>query len=149
MLLDLVKPVEHVALGQVWKCGAKLGFPKRILVLALEACAFARRLSYKGAVSEVAITATAILAGGGMATDLLFVSLVEAVDGVLRRHEEAATETTLRCYMIVDDIKFTVEGQETRVAATLPRVAEDAVRTLEDCLNMQVSRNTHVSSEKL
>ena len=141
ILLDLVKAFEQVVLGQVWRCGARQGFPRRILVLALEACAFARRLSYRGAVSSEANTATAILAGGGMATDLLFVSLVEAVDGILRRHEVAATETTLRCYMMVDDIKLTVEGREARVAETLPIVADDAVSTLEGCLKMQVSRN--------
>ena len=141
VMLDLVKAFEQVVLGQVWRCGAKLDFPKRLLTLALEACAFTRRLSYKGAVSSEAHTVTAILAGGGMATDLLFVALVEAVDGILRRHEEAATRTTLRCYMIVDDIKLTVEGPEARVAEVLPAVADDAVSTLEETLNMQVSRN--------
>ena len=82
VLLDLVKAFEQVVLGQVWKCGAWLGLPKRILVLAMKACAFTRRLAYKGAGSSEANTATAILAGGGMATDLLFLSLVEAVDCV-------------------------------------------------------------------
>ena len=73
VFVDLVKAFEQVILGRVWSSGLKHRIPMQILRLALEACAFARRLKYKGAVSEAAPTLTAILAGSGRATDLLYV----------------------------------------------------------------------------
>ena len=124
VFLDLVKAFEQVALGNVWRCGLKHRFPQRILSLALEACAFTRRLSYRGAISEESSTTTAILAGCGYATDLLFVTLVDAVDEILLLHERADTRTTLRCFMAVDDIRLTTEGEEERVVAVLPALAE-------------------------
>ena len=141
VFIDLVKAFEQVVLGQVWRSGLKHRMPRRILRLALESCAFSRRLTYKGAVSEVADTYTAILAGSGRATDLLFVTLIDAVDGILRRHEYADTRTVLRCFMVVDDIRLAVEGEEGEVAAYLPAIADDAVQVLEGQLNMQVSRD--------
>ena len=149
VFLDLVKAFEQVALGQVWRSGAKHRVPQRVLSLALEACAFTRRLSYRGAVSREAHTTTAILADSGFATDLLFVTLVEAVGEILLRHERADTRTTLRCFMMVDDVRLTVEGQEDCVADTLPLVAEDVVSILEGCLNMQVSRDSGAEVGKI
>ena len=141
VFLDLVKAFEQVVLGNVWRSGLAHHMPRRLLALALEACAFHRRLSFRGAVSEAAQTFTAILAGGGFATDLLFVTLVDAVDEILLQHEKADTHTTLRSFMIVDDIRLVVEGSEERVHQVLPVVAQMAVHTLEERLHMQVSRN--------
>ena len=99
-LLDLVKAFEQVVLAQVWNCGLTHGIPKRLLVLSLEACAFTRRLKYRGAVSEPASTCTAILARSGRATDLLLVALIDAVHDLMKEHEARATRTTLRSFMI-------------------------------------------------
>ena len=48
VLLDLTKAFERVPLERVWRRGIIRGFPRRILALGLEACAFARRLVYRG-----------------------------------------------------------------------------------------------------
>ena len=148
ILLDLVKAFEQVVLGYVWEHGLAHLMPKRILTLALELCTFARRLSFRGAVSEEVHTMTAILAGGGFATDLLFVTLIDAIDEVLRRHEVADTRTVLRCFVIVDDIRLQVEGPSALVDAVLPAVARHTVELLEDHLQMQVSRNDGVTMGK-
>ena len=139
--IDLVKAFEQVLLAHVWDRGRAHGMPLQILVLALEACVFTRRLTYCGAVSEPAETSTAILAGSGRATDLLLVALVDSVDGLLREHEHRAARTTLRCFMIVDDVKLVVEGVEEDVAEQLPKIARKAVRVLEEDLHMCVSRD--------
>ena len=141
IFLDLLKAFEQVVLANVWRSGLKHRMPQRILALALEACAFTRRLSFRGAISQAAETKTAIIAGGGFATDLLFITLVDAVDEILLLHEKADTNTTLRAFMIVDDIRLLVEGSEECVAKVLPAVAEQAVRVLEGRLCMKVSRD--------
>ena len=148
MFLGLVKAFEQVVLGRVWRSGLAHQMPLRILTLALEACTFNRRLSFRGAVSEAAHTVTAILAGGGFATDLLFVTLLDAVDEILVLHEQADTRTTLRCFMVVDDIRFQVQGLEECVDHVLPAVAKRAVHILEEQFHMQVSRNDGTSQGK-
>lgn len=146
--LDLVKAFEQVVLAHVWDSGRKHMMPTQILVLALEACVFVRRLTYRGAVSEAAETSTAILAGGGRATDLLLVALVDSVDHLLIEHERRATRTTLRCFMIVDDLKLALEGLEEEVAQQLPEISWEAIQVLEDHLRMQVSRDQGTSLGK-
>ena len=91
--------------------------------------------------SEPANTCTAILAGSGRATDLLLVALIDAVDDLMKEHEARATRATLRSFMIVDDVRFVLEGEEEAVAAQLPKLAQQAVRVLEENLHMCVSRD--------
>ena len=142
VFIDLVKAFEQVVLGRVWSSGLKHGMQRPILRLAVEACAFTRRLKYKGAISEAASTLTAILAGSGRATDLLLVTLIDAVDEALLQHERMQTNTALRCFMIVDDIRFAVQGREDEVADVLPRLADTVVKILESDLHMEVSRDS-------
>ena len=142
IFLDLVKAFEQVILAQVWKKGCAHGMPVEVLALSLEACAFTRRLTYRGAVSEPAETCTAILAGSGRATDLLLLALIDSIDNIMIEHESSAIQATLRCFTIVDDIRFAVEGEEEVVARYLPKLAERAVCTLEEDLCMCVSRDS-------
>jgi hypothetical protein len=81
-LLDLVKAFELVRLELVWRCGLRLHFPVRILRLMLQAFAFARSLVMNGAISAAVMTLSAILAGGGFATDALFLVLVGPCDEI-------------------------------------------------------------------
>ena len=146
--IDLVKAFEQVILSQVWHRGRVHGMPVKILALSLEACAFTRRLTYKGAVSEPAETYTAILAGSGRATDLLLLALMDSIDGIMMERELSATRATLRCFTIVDDIRFVVEGEEEVVAEKLPKLAKRAVLALEEHLHMSVSRDSgHVQGK--
>ena len=85
-----VKAFEQVVLSQVWEKGVKHCMPRRILVLTLEACSFGKRLSFRGCVSNEAQTLTGILARSEFATDLLLVSLVDGVDGILQRNARNA-----------------------------------------------------------
>ena len=50
IFIDLVKAFEQVVLGRVWHSGVKHGMPRPILRLAIESCAFVRRLKYRGAI---------------------------------------------------------------------------------------------------
>ena len=72
VLSDLVRASGQVARHKVWEQGLAKEMPRKLLTLALEACAFGRRLTYRGSVSEVAWTLSAILAGSGFAGDMLF-----------------------------------------------------------------------------
>ncbi len=82
-LIDLVKAFEQVILARVWASGIRLGFPPVILRLAMELCSARRRLMFRRACStKAADTLTAILAGSGFASDLMFVMLVEPLDTV-------------------------------------------------------------------
>ncbi len=134
VLIDLVKAFEMIVLSHVWNKGLVHRFPVQILRLSLETCSFARRLTYRGAVSKVSNTLTAIIAGGGMATDLLFVALVDAVDALIIRHEA-------KVFMIADDIRLVVEGRELDVVDRVQVLAEDAIDMLEHSLHMEVSRD--------
>ena len=87
--------------------------------MALEACSFGRWLSFKNCVWEESPTLTAVLAGMGIATDQLFVSLVDGVDGIMMRSKTAATGCSLRCFMVADDIRFVAEGLEDIVDVVL------------------------------
>ena len=141
VLVDLVKAFEQVALNLVWEQGRSMGFPVRILVLTLESCAFARRLTYRGAVSGTAKTLSAVLVGGGFATDLLFVTLVKGVDEIMLRHERAGMKCGLRSFMVVDDIRFVLEGRKHRVLGGVTRVVENIMDVFEGQLSMEVSRD--------
>ena len=82
-LMDLAKAFERVALHLVWEAGVRHGFPLKVLRLILEAFAFARHLSYQGAVSEAILTLSAVLAGGGIRAGRL-------VPGPARPHRPGA-----------------------------------------------------------
>ena len=113
--------------------------PRKLLILTLEACAFGRRLTYKGAVSEEAYTLSAILAGSGFAVDLLLVTLIVGMDEIMKRKEPLAVGCTLRAFMIVDDIRIVVEGQPRQVSRGILKVTEAALSVLEQALLMEVS----------
>ena len=136
VLLDLVKAFEQVALSKVWKQGLKHKMPRKLLVLSLEACAFGRRLTYKGAVSGVAKTLSAILAGGGQAVDLLLVTLMGGMDEIMKRSEELAAGCALRGFLVVDDVRLVVEGPRRKVCKGILKVTEAAVQILEASLLM-------------
>ena len=148
IFIDLVKAFEQVVLGRVWHSGVKHGMPRSILRVAIEACAFVRRLKYKRAVLEPAATLTAILAGSGRATDLLFVTPVDAVDEALVQHERISAHTALRCFMVVDDIRFALQGREDQVARVLQCLAQKVVAALEKDLCMEVSRDSGFTEGK-
>ena len=76
-LVDLVKAFEMVKLELVWARGIELGFPALILRMVLETFAFTRRLYLRGAVADAVDTLSAILAGGGFATDALLIVLIK------------------------------------------------------------------------
>ena len=83
VMLDLTKAFEQVLLQKVWEQGMLQNMPGQLLVMALESCAFGRRLTFKGAVSDVVNTLSAILAGSGFAVDLLTVVLSSGLDDLL------------------------------------------------------------------
>ena len=141
ILFDLVNAFEQVALNQVWEQGIAMGMPADILILEPEACAFGRRLTYKGMVSKTSSTLSAALAGGGFAADLLFVTLVKGVDEMMRRSETAKKLCTTRAFMIVDDVRVELEGPARAVARGASRIVEDAIEISEGQMHMELSRD--------
>ena len=111
------------------------------VALALEACSFGRRLSYRGCVSDESWSLTAILAGSGFATDLLFVALVDSIDGILARNDKKVTGCMLRCFVIADDVRFVVEGRKDLVGENIVSITDEAAFMLDDILHMQMSKD--------
>ncbi len=135
VLVDLVKAFEMIILARVWKVAIRLEFPPHLLRLSMEVCAFERRLAYRGAYSEgTAHTLTAVLAGSGYATDYMFIMIIDAMDDILRNHNNVSA-----C-VIADDVKLSVAGEEDRVAKDISGVAEEFINVLEKQLQMEVSK---------
>ena len=102
----------------------------------MELCTFDRRLAYKKAVSkEVASTCTAILAGLGVATDLMFLKLVRPLDKLQLGCEG------LSLYVVADDLRLGMQHKDEHIlAARTTTATQKAIELLEDEEHMQVSR---------
>ena len=135
VLIDLVKAFEMVKLELVWYAGIRCGFPAAMLKLVLESFSFARRLKCGGAYSEEFNTLSAVLAGGGYATDALFLVLVEPCDTLLRTFPQADI-----C-LFVDDLTIHVRGSDTSVARDLPAATDWCIDAFENELCLTVSRS--------
>ena len=108
-LLDLVKAFEMVRLELIWARGIELGFPALILRMVLETFAFTRRLFLHGAVADAVDTLSAILAGGGFATDAMPIVLIKPCDTLTRELSDPDL-----C-LFVDDLTIHVVGNENCV----------------------------------
>ena len=133
-MLDLVKAFEMVRLELVWARGLELGFPAVVLRATLESFSFARRLMLDGAVSDPVSTCTAILAGGGFATDAMFIVLLKPCDTIAR-----SLPTADLC-LFVDDLTIHVVGSESAVHAQLTAAIDLSIELLEDDMELQLSR---------
>ena len=98
-----------------------------MLRLALELCTVKRRLIYrKAARQEAARTLTAILAGLGVATDLMLIKVMNPVDTVVHRYPE------LKVYVIADDVKLGMHDKdEERLARQMAEATHELVRLVE------------------
>ena len=134
-LMDLAKAFEMVSLQHVWAAGIRHGFPLDLLVLILEAFAFARNLVYQGSVSEPTLTLSAVLAGGGFAQVALYLVMIDPLDRI-----QAQCTIGLTLCLYVDDIGVHVVGHEDMVATTLAACTGELIHMLEDELGMKVSR---------
>ena len=137
VLVDLVKAFEQVMLQLVWAAGLEHGFPMKILRLSMEACAFPRRMVYRGAYSERSVsTLSAILAGHGFGTDFMLLALMGPIDQLLANHPG------LSVFLVAEDATFGLHGpDEEAVAKELGIATEGCFAALEDGHGMQVSRN--------
>ena len=135
-LVDLVKAFEMVKLEIVWRRGLQLHFPPQILRLTLESFAFVRRLMLSGAVADGVSTLSAVLAGGGFATDALFIVLVRPCDELL---VEPSVGNLSIC-LFVDDLTLHVTGSEREVAEGLAAAVDRCIGKMEGELEMTVSR---------
>ena len=134
IMVDLVKAFESVPLWRIWEAGLRRHLPTRLLRLALEACSFTRRLVYNSAFSAPVETLSAILAGGGMAVDLLALAMEEIVD------EASRICPAVTPFLVVDDLTFLACGPENTVIAQVVRAARNCIEQFED-RGMVVSRN--------
>ena len=135
-LVDLVKAFEMVKLELVWRQGLALHFPPLVLRMVLESFAFARMLSWKGAVAEEVHTLSAILAGGSFATDALYIVLIWPCDELVFENPRADL-----C-LFVDDLTLHVEGdKEEQVANDLQSLVRSCFDKLEGSLELTVSRS--------
>ena len=99
-------------------------------------CTARRGLVYRQATSkESATTTTAILAGLGVATDLMFLKLVRPLDALQYEF------TKLRIFLIADDVRLGMQDHsETKLAKNMEAATERAIQLLEEEEHMQVSR---------
>ena len=73
----------------------------------MEACAFPRRMAYRGAYSEkAATTLSAILAGHGYGTDFMLLALMGPIDQLLANHP------SMNVFVVADDAKFGLHGAD-------------------------------------
>ena len=126
----LENPLHHV-----WAAGLRHRFPLIVLRLMLGAFAFARTLSYTGALSEKVHTLSAVLAEGGFAQVALFLVLVDPLDLI-----QATCTIGVTLCLYVDDIAAHVIGSPEMVSHILAACTDDLIHTLEDELDMVVSR---------
>ena len=133
-LLDLIKAFECVRLDLVWEAGRRLKFQLAVLRLSIQSYCKARRLIYRGIVGEEILSKNAILAGGGLATDMLSLLLSETI-GLLRQKIPS-----VHLFVVVDDLTIRVEGHAKEVAELLVKATAFCVSELEDKLDMRVSR---------
>ncbi len=138
-LVDLAKAFEHIPLQLLWERGRSHGFPLVLLRLILELCAAPRRLVYKAAVSEPVHTLTAVIAGLVSSIDMMFLLLIDVMDGL------AARFPLVRLTAYVDDITMHCTGAEGVVAVEIRRATEWCVGELEGTCNLVVSREKTVT----
>ena len=112
----------------------ELKFPLAVLRLALQAYCLARRLIYREVVGQATFTTSAILVGGGFATDMLALLLHKTLTRL--RYELPR----VHLYVIVDDLTIRTEGRPREAASTLTRATRQCIQELEGELDMKVSR---------
>ena len=142
--LDLAKAFENVPLQDIWAAGRRLKFPLVILRATLESFAFARRLVYQQAISELVATLSAILAGGGFAQMALHLVLVEPLEAVYSI--PLAPSVTLTVCEYVDDIAVHANGHTQDAVRALTQTTEQLIDHLEGHLCMVVSRRKEWAS---
>ncbi len=133
-LVDLVKAFEHIPLETLWARGKEHRFPQRVLRLVLELCSAARRLVFRGAVSEETSTLTAVVAGLVAAIDCMHLMVVNALDKLRRDYPQ------LRTIAYVDDLTLHRAGAEEEVRADLADATAQLVKELEEGCRLVVSR---------
>ena len=133
-LVDLVKAFEMVRLELIWARGIELGFPALILRMVLETFAFARRLLLHGAVSEAVDSLSAILAGGGFATDAMFLVLIKPCDTMMKQID------SIDLCLFIDDLTIHVVGSESSVSRDMAMIVAQSVELLEVEMKLTISR---------
>jgi hypothetical protein len=84
-LIDLVKAFEHIPLELMWRQAVKHRFPLVLMRLVLELCAGPRRLVFRRAVSAPVQSLSAVIAGLVMATDCMFLAIIDVMDDLQLR----------------------------------------------------------------
>ncbi len=133
-LIDLVKAFEHIPLALMWRQAVKHRFPLVIMRLVLELCAGPRRLVFRRAVSNEVSTLTAVIAGLVMATDCMFLAIIDVMDDLVLRFPAVRART------YVDDLTLSSIGGGEEVSRELNAATAECVRQLEDVCGLVVSR---------
>ncbi len=133
-LVDLVKAFEHIPLEVLWRKAKAHRFPLRLICLVLELCAAPRRLVFRGAVSEVTTTLTAVVAGLVAAIDCMYLMVVDVLEGLRRDFPR------LRLIAYVDDLTLHRIGGEEEVRDDMEAATTRLVRELEEECRLVVSR---------
>ncbi len=133
-LIDLVKAFEHIPLELLWRQARKHNFPLVLMRLVLELCASPRRLVFKKAVSGAIETLSAVIAGLVMATDCMYLAIIDVMDNIVLRFPR------VRLCTYVDDLTLGRIGTSEVVAAELRAATEYCVHQLETHCQLVVSR---------
>jgi len=132
-LVDLVKAFEMVRLEIVWVRGIWLRLPALILRICWT-FAFTRGLLLCGAVSDPVDTLSAVLVGGGVATDATLIVLIRPCDPL--EHEIPSVDLCL----FVDDITIRAVGGQAQAKEDLTDAADRCIQLLEGDMGLTISR---------
>ena len=96
----------------------------QFLRLALQLFSAPRNVSLGGAVAGPTRSLTAILAGSGLATDILLLIMVKPVEDIIARW------LGVRAGLLVDDLSLLTLGRENEVASDIVNITKDATQSL-------------------
>ena len=138
-LSDLKKAYENVCHPQLAREAAALGFPLRLLKLALFFYRLPRVITIRGCATAMVRTSQTIVAGCSFATTLMRVVFMRTIDAIIVRHPRVTP------FVVVDDVTLTtVSRSQDGASADLENALVDLTTCLEADCHMVVNESKSV-----
>ena len=139
MLLDLVKAFERIPYRVLLREAIRLGYPLRLLRLAIATYKLPRVIRVGGAYSDLVWAVRGIVAGSGNATSEMRLVMIDIVDGALEVHP-SVTPT-----LFVDDLSEELAGEEDTIVGELGGFTDLVIHRIQED-GMEVSTTKSVIS---
>ena len=129
VLLDLVKAFERIPYRVLLREAKALGYPLRLLRLAIATYKLPRVVRVGVAHSDLVWATRGIVAGSGNATSEMRLVMIDIVDSVMKRHP------TIIPTLFVDDLSIELSGEDDHIiyhivgftAKTSKRITDDGM----------------------